>query len=47
MRLGLTGGKTDDGQVADRLLDHLDPRTIMLAGKAVILGERHRITECL
>jgi transposase len=31
---GLTAGQTHDGQIADRLLDHLGPRIIVLAGKA-------------
>src|SRR6201996_3113071 len=34
IRLGLTAGQAHDGQVADRLLDHLGPRTIVLADKA-------------
>ena len=34
IRLGLTAGQTHDGQIADRLLDHLGPRTIVLADKA-------------
>ncbi len=33
IRLGLTAGQTHDGQIADRLLDHLGPRTILLADK--------------
>ena len=34
IRLGLTAGQTHDGQIADALLDHLGPRTIVLADKA-------------
>lgn len=34
IRLGLTSGQTHDGQIVDRLLDHLGPRTIVLADKA-------------
>ncbi|CAM5387648.1 hypothetical protein SSCI18S_01810 [Sphingobium scionense] len=34
IRLGLTAGQAHDGQVADTLLDHLGPRTIVLADKA-------------
>jgi transposase len=34
IRLGLTAGQTHDGQIADRLLDHLGPHTIVLAGMA-------------
>jgi len=34
IRLGLTGGQAHDGQIADTLLDHLGPRTIVLADKA-------------
>jgi transposase len=34
IRLGLTAGQTHDGQLADTLLDHLGPRTIVLADKA-------------
>ena len=34
IRLGLTAGQTHDGQIADTLLDHLGPRTIVLADKA-------------
>lgn len=34
IRLGLTAGQTHDGQIVDRLLDHLRPRTIVLADKA-------------
>jgi transposase len=34
IRLGLTAGETHDGQIADKLLDHLGPRTIVLADKA-------------
>src|SRR6478752_2087265 len=34
IRLGLTAGQTHDGQIVDRLLDHLGPRTIVLADKA-------------
>ncbi len=34
IRLGLTAGHTHDGQIADTLLDHLGPRTIVLADKA-------------
>jgi transposase len=30
----LTAGQTHDGQIADCLLDHLGPRTIVLADKA-------------
>jgi transposase len=32
--LGLTAGQAHDGQIADALLDHLGPRTIVLADKA-------------
>jgi len=34
IRLGLTAGQTHDGQIANALLDHLGPRTIVLADKA-------------
>jgi len=34
IRLGLTAGQAHDGQIADTLLDHLVPRTIVLADKA-------------
>ena len=34
IRLALTAGQAHDGQVADRLLDRLGPRTIVLADKA-------------
>jgi transposase len=34
IRLGLTAGQAHDGQIADALLDHLGPRTIVLADKA-------------
>ena len=34
IRLGLTAGQTHDGQIVDKLLDHLGPRTIVLADKA-------------
>ncbi len=34
IRLGLTAGQAHDGKVADRLLDDLGPRTIVLADKA-------------
>ena len=34
IRLGLTAGQAHDGQVADRLLDQLEARTIVLADKA-------------
>ncbi len=34
IRLGLTAGQTHDGQIADTLLNHLGPRTIVLADKA-------------
>jgi transposase len=34
IRLGLTAGQTHDGKIADTLLDHLGPRTIVLADKA-------------
>jgi transposase len=34
IRLDLTAGQAHDGQIADRLLDHLGPRTIVLADKA-------------
>jgi len=34
IRLGLTAGQTHDGQIADALLDHIGPRTIVLADKA-------------
>ena len=34
IRLGLTAGQTHDGKIADKLLDHLGPRTIVLADKA-------------
>jgi transposase len=32
IRLGLTAGQAHDGQIADTLLDHLVPRTIVLGG---------------
>jgi transposase len=34
IRPGLTAGQTHDGQIASTLLDHLGPRTIVLADKA-------------
>ena len=34
IRLGLTAGQAHDGQIADTLLDHLGPRTVVLADKA-------------
>jgi len=34
IRLGLTAGQAHDGQIADTLLDHLGPGTIILADKA-------------
>jgi transposase len=34
IRLSLTAGQAHDGQVADTLLDHLGPHTILLADKA-------------
>ena len=34
IRLGLTAGQAHDGQIADTLLDHLGPRTIVLVDKA-------------
>ncbi|WP_413716134.1 IS5 family transposase [Sphingobium sp. B12D2B] len=34
IRLGLTARQTHDGQIADTLLNHLGPRTIVLADKA-------------
>ena len=34
IRLGLTAGQMHDGQIVDRLLNHLGPRTIVLADKA-------------
>lgn len=34
IRLCLTAGQTHDGQIADRLLDHLGPRAIVPADKA-------------
>jgi hypothetical protein len=34
IRLGLTAGQAHDGQIAAELLDHLGPRTIVLADKA-------------
>ena len=34
IRLGLTAGQAHDGQIADQLLSHLGPRTIVLADKA-------------
>jgi transposase len=34
IRLGLTAGQAHDGQIVDTLLDHLGPRTIVLADKA-------------
>lgn len=34
IRLGLTAGQAHDGQVVDQLLDHLGPRTILLADRA-------------
>ena len=33
IRLGLTARQTHDGQIADTLLDHLGPRTVVLADK--------------
>jgi transposase len=34
IRLGLTAGQAHDGQIADTLLNHLGPHTIVLADKA-------------
>lgn len=34
VRLGVTAGQAHDGSIVDRLLDHLGPRTIVLADKA-------------
>lgn len=34
IRLALTAGQAHDGQIADTLLDHLAPRTIVLADEA-------------
>jgi hypothetical protein len=34
IRLGLTAGETHDGQIADCILDHLEPRTLVLADNA-------------
>jgi len=34
IRLGLTAGQTHDGKIADVLLDHLSPHTIVLGDKA-------------
>lgn len=34
IRLGLTAGQAHDGQIVGALLDHLGPRTIVLAHKA-------------
>ena len=34
IRIGLTAGQTHVGQIADTLLDHLGPHTIILADKA-------------
>jgi transposase len=34
IRLGLTAGQAHDGQIAEPLLDHLGPRTTVLADKA-------------
>ena len=34
IRIGLTAGQAHDGQIADELLNHLGPRTIVLADKA-------------
>ena len=34
IRLGLTASQAYDGQIAETLLDHLGPRTIVLADKA-------------
>jgi transposase len=34
IRIGLTAGQAHDGQMAETLLDHLGPRTIVLADKA-------------
>src|SRR5947209_15195418 len=36
IRLGLTAGQTHDGQIVDRLLDHLGPRTILLADRPMM-----------
>jgi transposase len=44
IRLGLTAGQANDGQIADTLLDHLGPRTIVLADKAY---DADRIRELL
>ena len=34
IRLGLIAGRAHDGQIADALLDHVGPRTFVLADKA-------------
>lgn len=34
IRLGMTAGQAHDRQIADTLLDHLGPRTIVLRDKA-------------
>lgn len=34
IRLGLTAGQAHDAQIADMLLDHLGPGTVLLADKA-------------
>src|SRR3569623_2143071 len=44
IRLGLTAGQAHDGQVADTLLDHLGPGTIVLADKAY---DANRIREMI
>jgi len=44
IRLGLTAGQAQHGRVADTLLDHLGPRTIVLADKAydAAIARQHR-----
>ncbi len=34
IRIGLTAGQAHDGQIVDELLNHLGPRTIVLADRA-------------
>jgi transposase len=44
IRLGLTAGQAHDGQIADTLLDHLGPCTVVLADKAY---DAYRIRELI
>ena len=45
IRLGLTAGQMHNGQIADELLDHLGPRTIVLADKAYDANRIRELTQ--